>query len=257
MSKHSEFILTPITVLLEEFILIASAIDWNMKSFSITEYMLHSLFLKMTGAQEQKFKCLVWEIGTEDLKYRRENIYEKWEYGECSTLEAKNKIFKKLYENIKKNQWNREHKLIKDDVRSNIYNHAKQSIIDLYEKTIKYSAYPREYNDFIDVWGKLLSNDTFLIEENNDLVPVKKRENISKTKGDLILFKDAYENLYDNRNLCAHNFKVSQTNCYDLSKMRKNENITNNYFFFFALLIVIDSFVILLYKYFINEINQY
>ncbi len=257
MSKHSEFILTPITNLLDEFIPIASEIDWNMKSFSITEYMLHSLFLKMTGAQEQKFKCLVWEIGTEDFKYRRENIYEKWEYGECSTLEAKNRIFKKLYENIKKNQWNKEDKLIKDDVRDEIYNHAKQSIINLHEKTIKHSALQREYNDFIGLWGGLLSNNTFLIEEGNDLVLLKKHENISKTTSDVILFKDAYENLYDNRNLCAHNFKVYQTNCYDLNKMRKNENITNNYFFFFALLIVIDSFVILFYKQFINEINQY
>ena len=257
MSKYSKFILTPITTILDEAISIVSAIEWNMKSFSLAEYVLHSLFLKMTGAQEQKFKCLIWEIGTENLEFRNKQIYDKkWEYGECSKLDVKNQIITELYMCVKDNQWNKEQNIITENDRAEIYNNAKQAVISLYEKALKYSVFQKEYNDFINTWGNTLPIDTYLLEEDFKLIPVKKKDNISKSKSrDLVSFVDVYKNLYDYRNFCAHNFKIFQTNCYSFDKMRKKENITNNYFFYFALLIVIDSFVMFLYQHFIEEFS--
>ena len=48
--------------------------------------------MKMTGAQEQKMKCICWELTTVDFEIRYD-LYNNWNLGECSALSAKNKIF--------------------------------------------------------------------------------------------------------------------------------------------------------------------
>ena len=34
------------------------------------DYVLQTTFLKMTGSQEQKLKCIQWELATDDYEYR-------------------------------------------------------------------------------------------------------------------------------------------------------------------------------------------
>ena len=247
MSNHSEYIKTPITSLLDEAIAILSNMEWNMRSFAIAEYILHSLFLKMTGAQEQKFKCLVWEIGSLDLEFRKDQIFDKkWEYGECSKTE----IIKALYNCIKKHQWNKDEIIISQNDRDGIFECGKEHIKDLYERALKASVYHREYNDFCRIWNtKIMPTDSFCMENNGQLMTLKSRENYStKDRDNIITFKDVYDNLYYFRNLCAHNFKAFQTNHFDFNRMRKAVDVANNYFFMFAALIVIDEIVTSFYK---------
>ena len=56
----------------------------------------------MTGSQEQKMKCITWEITTNDFEYRRVLLNNKEGLGEYSNYEAKNKVLKNLYKQIKK-----------------------------------------------------------------------------------------------------------------------------------------------------------
>lgn len=98
---HTEFILTPIQTILEQGINACQSLSSGIDSFPISEYILQSLFLRMTGASEQKVKCIFWQMATDDYQYR----YRYLNYqglGECSTYSSKNTAFKDLVAQIKK-----------------------------------------------------------------------------------------------------------------------------------------------------------
>ncbi len=74
-----------------------------MDAYPLRDYILQSLFLRMTGAQEQKLKCICWEMATNDYTYRYEFINTgKRDYGEFSKYEQKNKVYTQLIEEIRK-----------------------------------------------------------------------------------------------------------------------------------------------------------
>ena len=66
ISQHSEFILTPLIKILIDGVSACHAIGDGMDSYPMGEYLMQSLFLKMTGAQEQKMKCICWDLATTD-----------------------------------------------------------------------------------------------------------------------------------------------------------------------------------------------
>ena len=94
-SQHSEFILTPLIKILIDGISACHAIGDGMDSYPMGEYLMQSLFLKMTGAQEQKMKCICWDLATTDYEYRYEFLNKK-SYGECSDYKSKNGIYNDL-----------------------------------------------------------------------------------------------------------------------------------------------------------------
>lgn len=100
---HTDFILTPIKSILDEGVNACQSLSSGIESFPISEYHLQSLFLRMTGASEQKMKCIFWQMATDDVQYR----YKYLNYqgiGECSTYASKNVVFKDLIAQIcKKN----------------------------------------------------------------------------------------------------------------------------------------------------------
>lgn len=100
-SIHSEFILTPLIDTIVEALNAAKPIDDAINSFSISEYYFHSLFLKLSGAQEQKLKCIYWDLATNDYKYRYDLMNNK-SYGECSSYDDKNNIYKDMINVIKR-----------------------------------------------------------------------------------------------------------------------------------------------------------
>ena len=53
---HTEFIQTPIQTILEQGINASHSLTFGIESFPMSEYYLQSLFLRMTGAAEQKMK---------------------------------------------------------------------------------------------------------------------------------------------------------------------------------------------------------
>ena len=76
-SQHSEFILTPILNILKDGISASRAIGDGMDVYPMGEYLMQSLFLKMTGAQEQKLKCICWDLATLDYEYRYDFLNKK------------------------------------------------------------------------------------------------------------------------------------------------------------------------------------
>src|SRR5580704_12230585 len=101
MDKHKDFILSPITGVLKEVVTANIGIGDGMETYPLSEYIFQSVFLKMTGFQEQKMKCIVWDLATEDYDYRYKR-YSQTPLGECSSYDDKKKIYKDLIELIEK-----------------------------------------------------------------------------------------------------------------------------------------------------------
>ena len=92
--------MTPIASILRDTVTACNGIGNGIETQSLAEYVLQTTFLKMTGAQEQKLKCICWEMATNDLDYRYH--YLKKDYGECSSYSDKNSIYRDLVEMIVK-----------------------------------------------------------------------------------------------------------------------------------------------------------
>ncbi len=99
-NNHTKFILTPILNILKETVIACRGIGYGIETQSICEYVMQTTFLKMTGALEQKMKCICWEIASNDYEYRYQ--YLKKKYGECSNFKDKNSVYKDLIKAIVK-----------------------------------------------------------------------------------------------------------------------------------------------------------
>lgn len=97
-SIHSKFIVTPIIGILQDAVNACAGIGNGVETLPLREYVLQTTFLKMTGASEQKLKCICWEMATNDYDYRYR--YLKKNYGECSSYSDKSSIYKDIIERI-------------------------------------------------------------------------------------------------------------------------------------------------------------
>lgn len=99
-SIHSRFILTPVIGILQDAVNACAGIGNGIETQPLGDYVLQTTFLKMTGASEQKLKCICWEMATNDYDYRYR--YLKKNYGECSSYGDKSSIYKDIIERIGK-----------------------------------------------------------------------------------------------------------------------------------------------------------
>ena len=72
----------------------------GIENSALGEYFMQSLFLRITGAQEQKMKCICWVMATNDYRYRYDLLNVK-NYGECSEYKHKKGVYGDLFDLIK------------------------------------------------------------------------------------------------------------------------------------------------------------
>lgn len=118
-NTHTKFILTPILSILKESIIACRGIGNGIETQALSEYVLQTTFLKMTGALEQKMKCICWEIASNDYEYRYQ--YLKKNYGECSSYKDKNHVYRDLIEAILKINKNFNYETLFADCDINTY----------------------------------------------------------------------------------------------------------------------------------------
>ena len=100
-ANHIPFILKSETEIIKDAFRSLDATNGGIETYPICDYLLHSLFLRLTGAQEQKIKCICWEMACRDYEYRYER-YERKPYGECSSYDDKCMVYNDLLNEIKK-----------------------------------------------------------------------------------------------------------------------------------------------------------
>lgn len=241
-SKHYNFITTPIFNILEESVIACRGIGDGIETQTISEYILQTTFLKMTGASEQKLKCICWELATNDYEYRYQYLKKDTDYGECSNYKAKNAIYKELIKEIKKQDDSFDFNVIfNPNNKSEILNKVIAEVKIITNSSIFKLLDEKGFNCFINK-----AND-FCIH-NNFADPSNLLVNNLKTHFEKIVYR--------HRNRCAHNLVSYQENLPTLSTLSDKDYDYNNYFFRFSLLILIDEIFIRLYKKYIDALEK-
>lgn len=241
-SIHEDFILRPLSAVLLEGIFASASLNIGAETYPLGEYFFQSLFLRMTGAQEQKLKCICWEMATVDYTYRYDFLRRK-NYGECSRYSEKNSIYKDLIGQIQKKQpdfsvyqiWDKHIDNIK---KKAIINSLIQSIQDLLStsKIIYWKQY--EFDVFCSHWSSFFKSER-ITPDNNTLM----ESSLCKFYEDVV---------YVHRNRCAHNTTSYQINLPTLDTIADKDYSKQNYFYRFALMILLDEIFVRLYKKYIS-----
>lgn len=237
MSSHNEFILKPITAVLKEVVNASSGVGSGIETFPLYDYIMQAAFLKMTGFQEQKMKCISWEMATADYEYRYE--FTNNPFGECSSYKEKQKIYKDLIMQIEK------YGLVFSNLnidKNNILTSTISDILNTFSNT-NLSIWAQK--DFLNF--QTISNNIKINHFVNE-------------KGTLFAdeaLKSMYVNhLYRQRNRVAHNTLSYQQNLPTLKTLIQEDYKYENYFVYFFILVLIDKIFIELYKNYLIVIND-
>ena len=246
MSKHEKFILTPITSVINEMKTATSCIGAGIENYPLWDYILQATFTKMTGFQEQKMKCIDWELATNGYEYRRSFLEsnKKNEKGEYSTYLAKNIVYKALVNEIIRYSGKSTNKLIEEIKKRKDYDPIAviNSIIE--ESNVIYSK-QRDYGIFVKC-KKEFSNQYLSVSRDGYSV------NLFESK--LIEY---YKDLYDQRNRIAHNTLSYQQNLPELAKLSDESCYSRNYFVWFAILVLIDEIFMELYREYMDCLKKH
>ena len=233
--KHEGFILSPIEQILEDAANVTKLLNKRIEAFPLNDYILRSVFLEMTGFQEQKFKCIAWDIATENFEFRFDYL-RNYAGNYFSNYDEKNKLYNKLIEILGGSVGlsKTEKKLILDD--------AKDRIKSIIEKSNLKDWNRRDYKVFID---------NIAVEINEKEIALDK--DLFKKKGST---QEIYKKLYLNRNRVAHNIPSYQQNLPKFKILEDEKFGYSNYFVWFYILIVIDRIMINLYKKIIENLRN-
>jgi len=237
MGKHTDFILSPITRILQDVVAANSGVGNGIETYPLSEYIMQSVFLQMTGFQEQKMKCICWELATVDFQYRYDR-YTKKPLGECSTYSDKKDIYNDLLKAIKQHKpdFNLDTELNRIELRRRTFGDIRDVLI----------------NSSLSIWAEssfleFVNNGAFFTHQQfalgNDLLV-----NVLQAK---------YQLLYNHRNRCAHNTLSYQENLPTLKTLFNSNIKDDNYFVRFGLLILIDNIFIDLYEKYLEVLEEF
>lgn len=235
---HTDFIISDIFDVVDDAIMSTSSIGQNIAHYSLCEYLFQSVFLRLTGYQEQKLKCILWEIASDDLDFRYKYLSGSVKVNECSQLRDKNIV----YNILKKTLEDKNHPfLFPDEIEINRQiSEIKDNLISKFETSVFRKWLPREYSRFIE----FSSNIRY------------KRDGYFTLKsifgGDNYL-NEAFDKLYRHRNRCAHNLLSYQSNVPKLLDFTKDVDGSDNYFTRILLLCMIDNVFTRMFKFYINN----
>ena len=244
MKSHNLFIQKPITDILRDAVTASAGIGNGIETFPLCDYIMQSVFLKMTGFQEQKMKCICWELATNDYDYRRVLLSNEDRLGECSSYPDKNNIYKRLVEQIRIydsdfNAITIENKRIRRETISNIKKIFSNTNLLIWGQ--------EEFIEFVNIWRDV--KGACFANENNSLFT-------EVTNG--ISLKYVYVNhLYKHRNRIAHNTYSYQQNLPTLKTLANENYKYENYFLWFAILVLIDEIFIELYAKYLKVLEDY
>jgi len=227
MDKHKDFILSPISGILSEVVAANNGIGAGIETYPLSEYIFQSVFLKMTGFQEQKLKCIVWDLATNDYFYRYKR-YTQSPFGECSSYKEKKDIYKDLIDLIV--NFKSDFTAHRDIDKNLLEEETLEEMKAIFTGT-NLSTWAQ--NSFID-----FENDPAVIPA----VEFITEKNLFEAK-----LQEKYDLLYRHRNRCAHNTLSYQENLPTLNTLLKTNPKNDNYFVRFSLLVLLDKIFMNLY----------
>jgi len=235
---HTDFIISDIFDVVDDAIMSTSSIGQNISHYSLCEYLFQSVFLRLTGYQEQKLKCILWEIASDDLDFRYKYLSGSVKVNECSQLSDKNIV----YNILKKALEDKNHPfLFPDEIEINRQiSEIKDNLISKFETSVFRKWLPREYSRFIE----FSSNIQYKKDGYFTLKSIFGGDNY---------LNEAFDKLYRHRNRCAHNLLSYQSNVPKLLDFTKDVDGSDNYFTRILLLCMIDNVFTRMFKFYINN----
>jgi hypothetical protein len=238
--EHIRFIESKLSELMHEIVVTINLLGDGLEFYAASEYMLQSLLLRMTGAQEQKMKCICWELATDDLTYRYKRYYQKWELGECSTLVHKTAVFGDLLNGILAKEPT--YKLFPNsNDKILICDHILMEMNGAFQNTNIAKVYKTKYEEFLTIWGNL-SASNITCGSPNEMFHAGRKENTFYNLRDEEYLYVIYKLMYQARNRYAHNAVSYQLNLprfYEINDDMYQK--FNNIFLFYAELLLIDE----------------
>lgn len=247
--NHNNFILSPITDILNDVISASLGIGSGIETYPLCDYVMQSVFLKMTGAQEQKMKCICWELATNDYEYRYFRFTQK-QLGECSNYNDKKEIYKDLVSQIEKHGSTLPIASLID--KNVILSNTKSSINDSFLDSNLLIWAQSSFDAYIDIWNNI--SDKYFATDKNNLFTNK--SNLPNTVQGKSLIEMYENNLYKQRNRVAHNTLSYQQNLPTLNTLVNEDYKYNNYFVYFSILVLIDNTFISLYKRYLQTLED-
>ena len=238
-STTYNFILQPLANTLEDAVQTMSVIEDGMQSYQIADWVMPTIFLKMTGAQEQKLKCIYWDLGSMDLDERYQRFSDK--VGEMSCYDEKCEVCIDLihFLNCRKVGFNQ----ATDIDRAGFLQGAIEEVNRICASSLLKTWYADYYKDYEEVAASFKTEE--IVEWNGN--EGKKWRGLFK--GNLKL---AFDAMYSHRNRCAHNSTSFQQNLPRFEVLSGANAIYENYFVRFLVLILLDKLYMSLYKMAIN-----
>lgn len=249
--KHTDFILSPITSILSEAVTACVGVGDGMGTSTIAEHIMQSLFLRMTGFQEQKMKCVCWELATYDYDYR----YQRFKHsplGECSNYREKNQVINDIVSCSKK--IDASYSITDNMAKTQIIQSVITDMNDIVADSNLNKWQSRKYEDYKQI-VKEIKHGHILVSGKNGAISLfqESKNGIGGGYKDLVFI---YDKVYRHRNSCAHNTLSYQENLPTLNKLRDNDYIYDNYFLRYSILILIDKIVIALYKQYLSVMES-
>lgn len=227
---HHDFIHTPALSVIKEAVNACSGIGFGISTYPLKDYIFQNLFLRLTGFQEQKLKCICWTLATYDFDYRRTLLKDVDRLGEYSNIESKTRVYNRLLEIIGKLR-NQSFKITDLIDKTKIRQYTEESITNIFQKTIFEIWAPEEFSAF---------------KKNNGLF----KENHFCTDLSTLLQSSLYEiyvELYNQRNRCAHNTLSYQDNLPSFKTLEAGIHY-GNYFVWYALMLLLDRIFVELFR---------
>lgn len=187
--NNVNFILIPIDKLMDDAIISTAGLHNKLCAYPVVEYIMHSLFLKISGMLEQKMHSIIFEISNNNIDIRHKVLTGEYKGG--STLKDKNKILNELIQqiNLYRNS-NIENKLNNIDIT--YWQYSIKKINEKFNHSLFKDCNLRNYQEFQEI----VSNMDVKIKEN--------KKNI------IVTIYEKY--ILPTRNSLAHNTKVQLNN---------------------------------------------
>lgn len=247
-SSHIDFILRPADDLVNEVISATNALGYGIKTYPICEYILPSVFLRLCGAQEQKLKCICWEIACRNYGYRYER-YERNPFSECSDYKDKCQVYNDLWNQITELDASF---LIDDVYKTSILSDWNQGVKRIFDESIIAKSFAEKYRQCLGLIPNVKPNwlmvKTQLFVKKDSISSVEKAATNGKSLFDL------FQETYDERNRCAHNTRSYQHNLPSIKTLAKADFSTDNYFVYISILLLLDRIYIKLFNEYINRL---
>ncbi|MFG1497859.1 hypothetical protein ABMA57_14605 [Saccharospirillum sp. HFRX-1] len=248
---NNNFILSSISTMLEDAASATNSTSDGIETFPLCDYIMQSVFLKMTGALEQKMKSITWEMATNNYEYRYKR-YSKKPLGECSSYQEKTSVYKDLIDQIEKvknrsfNPSSINKSKILSDTTMQVENSFFNSNLMIWAQ--------RSFNDYRAIWS--LVSEVFFIKDKSNLFTDKSQLPSPVSNRNSLV--DMYtKHLYRHRNKIAHNTLSYQQNLPTLNTLVDIDYKYDNYFVYFSILILIDEIFITLFNEYLNSLENY